>query len=87
MLERRQRLPPVGRTEQGQSRCGEALNWANFAMTRYRMPLLQRAFRGPPDWVHMAAVIQAQPSDHLHVVDLPYRLCSWAFDEPANCAL
>jgi mycothiol synthase len=51
------------------------------------MPLLQRAFRGPTDWAHMAAVVQAQPSDHLHVIDLPYRLCSWAFDEPANCAL
>jgi ribosomal protein S18 acetylase RimI-like enzyme len=51
------------------------------------MPLLQRAFHGPADWSQMAAVVQAQPSEHLHVVDLPYRLCSWAFDDPANCAL
>jgi mycothiol synthase len=51
------------------------------------MPLLQRTFGGPVDWAHMKAVIDAQPSEHLHVVDLPYRLCSWAFDEPANCAL
>ena len=35
----------------------------------------------------MLAVVRAQPSDHLHIVDLPYRLCSWAFDERANCSL
>jgi ribosomal protein S18 acetylase RimI-like enzyme len=51
------------------------------------MPLVQRAFHGPPDWVQMTAVVYAHPSAHLHVVDLPYRLCSWAFDDPANCAL
>lgn len=51
------------------------------------MPLLQRAFHGPADWAQMAAVVHAQPSEHLHVVDLPYRLSSWAFDDPANCAL
>jgi len=52
------------------------------------MPLLQRSFHSPAaDWAHMKAVVQAQPSDHLHVVDLPYRFCSWAFDEPTNCSL
>jgi len=51
------------------------------------MPLVQRAFHGPSDWVQMSAVVHAQPGDHLHVVDLPYRLCSWAFDDSANCAL
>jgi hypothetical protein len=52
------------------------------------MPLLQRTFDTPAaDWPQMKAVIDAQPSDHLHVVDLPYRLCSWAFDAPMNCAL
>jgi mycothiol synthase len=35
----------------------------------------------------MLAVVQAQPGDHLHLIDLPYRLCSWAFDERANCSL
>ncbi len=35
----------------------------------------------------MAAVVEAQPDGHLHRVDLPYRLCSWAFDDPANAAL
>jgi ribosomal protein S18 acetylase RimI-like enzyme len=51
------------------------------------MSLVQRISRGSVDWTQMAAVIHARPSDHLHVVDLPYRLCSWAFDEPANCAI
>ena len=49
------------------------------------MPSVQRMFSGPAaEWAHMKAVIDAQPSEHLHVVDLPYRLCSWAFDEPAK---
>ena len=52
------------------------------------MPLSQRIFNGSAtDWAHMKAVIDAQPSEHLHVVDLPYRFCSWAFDAPTNCAL
>ena len=52
------------------------------------MSLSQRTFDGPSaDWAHMKAVVEAQPSDHLHVVDLPYRFCSWAFDEPTNCSL
>jgi hypothetical protein len=50
------------------------------------MALIQRNYRDPTDWVSMAALVQAQ-GDHLHTTDLPYRLCSWAFDEPANCAL
>lgn len=51
------------------------------------MPLARRVFHGPPDWPQISAVVHAQPGEHLHVVDLPYRLCSWAFDDPANCAL
>jgi ribosomal protein S18 acetylase RimI-like enzyme len=51
------------------------------------MSLRQRSFRGDADWAAMAAVVQAQPADHLHLIDLPYRLCSWAFDDPANAAL
>lgn len=35
----------------------------------------------------MTAVVRAAPHTHLHVVDLPYRFCSWAFDDPANGAL
>lgn len=51
------------------------------------MPLEERSFQGSADWDDMLAVVQAQPSEHLHVVDLPYRLCSWACDESANCSL
>src|SRR4028119_336059 len=51
------------------------------------MQLVQRSFRGSTDWSNMLTVVQAQPSDHLHVVDLPYRVCSWAFDDKANCSL
>jgi mycothiol synthase len=50
------------------------------------MALSQRMFHSPTDWASMLAIAQAQ-GDHLHTVDLPYRLCSWAFDEPANCAI
>jgi len=30
----------------------------------------------------MADLVTAFPARQLHVVDLPYRLCSWALDEP-----
>jgi ribosomal protein S18 acetylase RimI-like enzyme len=51
------------------------------------MPPLQRVFRGPADWAMMITLVHANPDEHVHIVDLPYRLCSWAFDEPANCAI
>lgn len=51
------------------------------------MALIQRTFRGTGDWPAITAVVHAQPQANLHVVDLPYRLCSWAFDDPANCSL
>jgi ribosomal protein S18 acetylase RimI-like enzyme len=52
------------------------------------MPLLQRTFHGRgDDWAQMKAVVDARPTEHLHVVDLPYRSCSWAFDLPENCSL
>lgn len=51
------------------------------------MQLIHRAFHGPDDWPLIAGVVHARPQDHPHVVDLPYRLCSWAFDDPANCAI
>lgn len=35
----------------------------------------------------MAALVRAFPADHLHVVDLPYRSSSWAFDNPENVGL
>lgn len=35
----------------------------------------------------MIALARAFPSDNLHVVDLPYRLCSWALDDSDNVGL
>jgi len=32
----------------------------------------------------MAALAQAFPDSHLHATDLPYRLSSWAMDDPEN---
>lgn len=35
----------------------------------------------------MAALACAFPGENLHVIDLPYRLSSWAFDDPENVGL
>lgn len=35
----------------------------------------------------MIALARRYPADHLHRIDLPYRLSSWALDEPDNVAL
>ena len=51
------------------------------------MQLAQRPFRDDMDKARMAALVALQAADHLHTVDLPYRLSSWAFDEPENVAL
>jgi mycothiol synthase len=51
------------------------------------MALIQRPFRSTSDGSAILAVVHTQLQAHLHVVDLPYRLCSWAFDEPANCSV
>lgn len=39
------------------------------------------------DRAQMLALARAHPVGHVHVIDLPYRLCSWAFDNPANVGL
>jgi mycothiol synthase len=51
------------------------------------MTLHQRPFAGAADVTAMAALVDAFPEQNLHVVDLPYRLCSWALDEPDNVCL
>jgi len=51
------------------------------------MTLRQRAFLGAEDLRAMADLVTAFPARQLHVVDLPYRLCSWAMDDPANSGL
>ena len=35
----------------------------------------------------MLALTQKTATENLHVVDLPYRLSSWAFDHPDNIRL
>jgi mycothiol synthase len=47
----------------------------------------QRPFCGAADIHQMTALVQAFPADSLHVVDLPYRLSSWAIDFPENVGL
>jgi mycothiol synthase len=47
----------------------------------------QRAFSGEPDKQAMLALARAFPGDNLHILDLPYRLSSWALDDPDNVGL
>jgi hypothetical protein len=35
----------------------------------------------------MLDLVQVSPDTHLHVLDLPYRFSSWAFDTPENVGL
>ncbi len=49
--------------------------------------VLRRPFSGDPDIEKMAALVRAYPGDNLHLVDLPYRVCSPALDDPNNVGL
>ena len=49
--------------------------------------MIETPYRGEADRARMLALVRAQPVENIHVVDQPYRLCSWAFDSPANVAL
>lgn len=51
------------------------------------MQLIQRSYSGVHDQQRMMALVYAQPKDNFHIVALPYRFSSWAFDNPANIAL
>jgi len=55
-------------------------------MTAYTA-ITQRPYRGLPDHASMIGLARRFAGDHLHVADLPYRLSSWALDDPANAAL
>ncbi len=52
-----------------------------------RMKMSRRDFADGGDVAAMIALAAEFPEDNLHVVDLPYRLASWAVDDPANAAL
>jgi mycothiol synthase len=47
----------------------------------------QRKFSGERDIQAMIGLARVSPADNLHVVDLPYRVSSWALDDPANVGL
>ncbi|MEW5868380.1 MAG: GNAT family N-acetyltransferase [Chloroflexota bacterium] len=51
------------------------------------MPFTQRSYSGEADKLHMAALARQHAQEHLHVVDLPYRLSSWALNDPQNAVL
>ncbi len=51
------------------------------------MPIIQRPYSGEADKALMSALSRQFPSDNLRVTDLPYRLSSWACDDPANVGL
>jgi mycothiol synthase len=51
------------------------------------MQIMQRRFSGESDISAMAALVHDFPVGDIHAVDLPYRLCSWAFDHPENASL
>jgi ribosomal protein S18 acetylase RimI-like enzyme len=47
----------------------------------------QITFQDETDKQRMSALVHQFPADNLHVADLPYRLSSWAFDDPDNVRL
>lgn len=49
--------------------------------------VIQRPYAGPADWGRMADLADAHPGQHLHVIDLPYRLTSWSLDDRRNACL
>ena len=51
------------------------------------MRIDQREFSGEADIQAMMALARLAPSENLHVIDLPYRLSSWALDHPGNAGL
>jgi len=51
------------------------------------MRIQMRPYAGEPDRRAMVALVRACPEDNVHVLDLPYRLSSWALDEAENVGL
>lgn len=51
------------------------------------MVITQRAFSGAADKQLMLVLARQVASDNLHVIDLPYRLSSWALDRPEAVGL
>lgn len=51
------------------------------------MSINQRSYSTEQDKYLMSALARQCPENNLHVVDLPYRFSSWAFDDPENISL
>jgi len=51
------------------------------------MAITQRSFSTEQDKYLMSALARQFAENNLHVIDLPYRLSSWAFDNPKNVSL
>ena len=51
------------------------------------MKILECSFSGDADLQRLAELVRQFPAENIHVVDLPYRLCSWSFDYPENIRL
>ena len=56
-------------------------------MDDYRMAITQRPFSTEQDKYLMSALACQFAENNLHVIDLTYRLSSWAFDNPENISL
>jgi mycothiol synthase len=51
------------------------------------MKITQQKYSGDADKGEMAALARAFPAENMHMTDLPYRLSSWALDDPDNIGL
>lgn len=51
------------------------------------MKISQRNYCGEADKSEMMALALSLQGETLHVIDLPYRLSSWALDDPDNISL
>ena len=49
--------------------------------------MIERSYQGIKDQSLMLDLVHRNPAENLHVVDLPYRLSSWALSEPENIRL
>ncbi|HEX6605648.1 MAG TPA: GNAT family N-acetyltransferase [Chloroflexia bacterium] len=51
------------------------------------MRIRMRPYAGEADQQRMSDLVHAAPAGNIHLADLPYRLSSWAFDDPGNIGL
>lgn len=45
---------------------------------------MERNYQGNDDRDRMLELAHRSPNDYIHVIDLPYRLSSWALNDPDN---